>query len=96
MARQVALDLALGLGDEAQAELIAQHAGGRTDGEGAEVPDRVQAARVRAELGQARLAPGQMIAFLAGGAAAGTRVVERLRDSSAWPRYSPWAAISPA
>ena len=39
----------------------------RADGEGAGIPQRVEQARARAELLQARLAPGQMIGLLARG-----------------------------
>ena len=60
---EMALDLPLGLGDEAEARRDRRASGGqRADREGAGVPERIEQARPRAEFLQARLAPGQVIA----------------------------------
>ena len=64
-------------------------AAARADREGARVPERIEQARARAELAEALLAPGEVIAFLARGLAAafprgcraghqGLAVIERL------------------
>ncbi|MNY23962.1 hypothetical protein D3C86_1576500 [compost metagenome] len=61
------LDLALGLGDEAQAHAVTGATGQEADGERARVPDRVQQARTRAEFAQALGAPGEVVFLLARG-----------------------------
>lgn len=67
MAPQVTFDLAFGLGDEAQTGPITQQRGQGSDPEGSRVPKWIEQARPAAELVQSRLAPGEMIGFLAGG-----------------------------
>ena len=42
---EMAFDLPLGLGDEAEADAIAERGGERTDGERAGIPERIQKAR---------------------------------------------------
>ena len=96
MAGQVALDLRFGLGHEAQADGVAEHGRGGAQPEGAQVPERIEQAGPRSEFAQAGLAPGKMIGFLIGGALEELARGWLERDSAAWPRYSPWAAISPA
>src|SRR5580704_14565265 len=62
---EVALHLTLGLDDEAETGAVTHEGGQCADGEGAGVPERVEQARPRAELPEARLAPGEMIGFRA-------------------------------
>ncbi len=84
-AREMALDLALGLGHEAETDAIAQQRRGRADRKRAGIPERVQQARARAELAQARLAPGQMVGSSCAAARSRTRACAAERDAAAWP-----------
>jgi dipeptidyl aminopeptidase/acylaminoacyl peptidase len=67
MPGEVLGDLLLGLLDEAQAPAVSGDAGNRADRERAGVPQRIEPARVRVQLAQAVLAPGQVRALLGGG-----------------------------
>ena len=60
---EVPLDLTLGLGHEPQTGAIAHQRGGRADGEGSGVPERIEETRPGGELLQARLAPREVIGF---------------------------------
>src|ERR1700681_1870614 len=87
---EVPLDLTLGLGYEPQAGAIAHQRGGRADGEGSGVPERIEETRPGGELFQARLTPREVIGFRArrghqhvarrrGTGDEGLAVIERLR-----------------
>ena len=60
---QMTFDLALGLGDEAQAGAIPQQRGEGADAERACIPEWVQDAGTRAQFLEPGFAPGQMIRF---------------------------------
>src|SRR6185312_14359132 len=62
---EMTLDLALRLGHEAAACTISERGGKSADRKRACIPEGVQTAGARAELGEARFAPGEMIGFLA-------------------------------
>ena len=64
VALEMALDLRLGLGEEAEAPAIARDARGEAPGERARVPQRIEEARARIEIGESIAAPGEVIAFL--------------------------------
>ena len=85
VARQVLLDLALGLGEEGEVPAVAQRAGGRADGERAGVPERIEQARPAAELADALGAPGEVVLLLARRALQRLRALAASRAVSAWP-----------
>src|SRR5450755_380026 len=68
MVDEVPFDLALGLDDEAKAGGIAHPPGHEADAEGAEIPDRIEQARTRAQFAQALRGPGQMVGLVGGSA----------------------------
>ena len=75
MPAQMSLDLPLGFGDEAQAgPVAAQETCRRAYRERTHVPERIQKAGASVELGQALLAPGEVIRFFPG------RMLHRVRD----------------
>ena len=65
MALEMAFDLALGLRDEPQTGLVAEHCGERADAERSGIPERIQHAGPGAELLEPGLAPGEVIGLLA-------------------------------
>src|SRR5579863_10770132 len=64
---EMTFDLSFGLDDEAEASPVTQECRGGAESEGAGVPQRVQQARLRPELPETRLAPGEMIGLRARG-----------------------------
>src|SRR5690606_27585367 len=85
---EMRFDLALGLGDEAQAHAIAGETGSETDADAAQVPERVEQARAAAELFEPCVAPREMIALL------GSRVRE-LRAHLRRARYERLSVVKP-
>src|SRR6185312_8983408 len=64
---EMALDLVLGLGEEAEAPAIAREAGNDAPGERSRVPEGIEHARARAELAQAVAAPREVVSLLRSG-----------------------------
>jgi len=67
MAGEMLLDLAFGLGHEAEADCITGTPGDEPDAEGARIPERVEQALVGAEFAQALACPREMVGFFARG-----------------------------
>src|SRR5690606_33775661 len=64
---EMRLALPLRLGDEPEAQLVAEASRDEADAEAAGVPERAERARPVAELVETRLAPNEVVAFLACG-----------------------------
>ena len=62
---EMPFDLSLGLGDKSEAGTVAEQCGAGTNEKGARVPEWIEQARPRGELGEAALAPGEMVGFRA-------------------------------
>jgi adenylate kinase family enzyme len=61
------LDLALGLGDEAKADLVAEASSHRADGESAGIPQWIKQARAVVQFLKALGAPSEVVLFFACG-----------------------------
>ncbi len=81
MVLDVRFDLFLGLRDEAQTDSITCRAGNETDRKRTGVPDRRQRARLRPELIEPFLAPGEVVLLLS------TRVEEMLAGLTCSGQY---------
>src|SRR5262249_34852524 len=86
VAVEMALDLTLGLGDEAEAGTITEERGAGAERERAGVPERVEETRPRAELPEARLAPGEGVRF-------GARRVHEQRARAVRARHQGLAVV---
>src|SRR5689334_11030410 len=67
MTLQMSFDLALGLRDEAETRLVTEQGRDGADAERSGIPERIEHARPRTQLLQARLAPGEVVGLLASG-----------------------------